>query len=434
MTSSPKNGLRSLLSEWDVDAIGDCLATARGKDEARDLLTEELKTIWMHIFSSLYTVPEPSIRKVVSILIETVPNSLQIQLDENLHTPLQYALRHGVISEELLILMIKSAPEKVMTTRTHMDGQCLLQFAVREAARSQILSLIYNNLPQGTSMPDFDGNSALHYMVSPHAIYYMNHHEWTSCVQFMLHVNVEAAKAINLRGRLPLHLIASYESGAADRIIVQELTQTIYNAFPDAIQIRTLKNETPLSSACYYQNNKNIVQVMFLFKKYAGAVVIQDSAGRVPFQRFRMHRESCYKLIDAFSESREAQSMLGLQKDAHGNNIVHCLATLSDPHFRNDYRGFFLAAFASMMPNLTRSMNEYGQLPLHIRLGSTGRQGFMLDDVVPMVEEYPESAASRDRVSGLYPFMLVAVDDPACLPSTFYLLQMFLSFCSLENI
>jgi hypothetical protein len=147
----------------------------------------------MHIFSSLYQVPEPSIRKVVSILIETVPNSLQIQLDENLHTPLHYALRHGVISEELLILMIKSAPEKVMTARTHMDGQCLLQFAVREAARSHILSLIYNNLPQGTSMPDFDGNSALHYMVSPHAIYYTNHHEWTSCVQCMLHVNVEAA-------------------------------------------------------------------------------------------------------------------------------------------------------------------------------------------------------------------------------------------------
>jgi hypothetical protein len=422
------------------------LNTTRGKEEAGKLAKHETTLLWWTVMG---ITDEAVAIRAMQNLLEATPSSILVVEPISGYTPVHMLVEnHGSNLRQILDQMLLLAPQ-VAQTRTKKSGEYLLHCAARRGVSSQVLRNIYDRFPDAASLKDFNGNLALHHFFDAGRVVRLlndipRQKDNLSCIQFLLDINLDAAKSRDAHDLLLLHAASlsgwfEINPGAA-----LTLLKMVHSAYPDAIQVLMPRSKmSVIGLVCQelsLSEHRGVEHVMFLFEKYPEAAIIRDAEGKMPFQYLETS-SSCAAVTEAFLNSVAMQRTLASLADDKGNNFVHLLSMNLDlggvcskkDEDSDDRAGMirqqFLIfdGFVPIVPHLLHFRNDNGELPLHSCLKQPGHHSKTVRAwaVQSLVHAYPTSAVVPDVQSGLYPFMLAAIDRTCDLASTYFLLQRF---------
>jgi hypothetical protein len=378
------------------------------------------------------------------------------------------------------------------------DGDYMLHYAIQLMRQHRVASgtvrLLFDEYPEAASLQNGQGRTPLHLLFcNAHderaGVGYLNP-STTAIFDLLLSQHPAAAKVADVNGNLPIHLIMIYHRINDDKE-VDHFTKKLVDAFPDSTTMKGSAGLTPLALVCREVSFDVTTEsaLFHLVKKCPQDVLHRDRFGRLPFHYLKStFNEGGYDDVhialdvmfgddgeseDADSEdskskdnecvggeykaakkSKDGESRRGNTSgvksdlkqvflslvDKERNNILHSLVGQKNTkyyltHEHQRMNGILMTKFANWLPQLAARRNMLGQLPLHLRIRSRLSVG-KYEDIIMLVERYPEAALVRDPRTGLYPFMLAAVDSKTRdnFSATFFLLQILLGFQSLETL
>jgi ankyrin repeat protein len=186
--------------------------------------------------------------------------------------------------------------------------------------------------------------------------------------------------------------------------------------------------------------------------RYTYDALLQHQRDNLPVEVSWFHMLAyCSRLLNSSLEAslqvleKDKRDKLYLTTDSNGNTPLHAMcmgryAITSQGGMRYEpvyeSRPSPVGVFLWFQSNsgLLEKRNNAGELPLHVLLKFQDSRRKLADVIsLTTTKDESETFAARDTPTLLYPFMLAAMGDQACLETTFYLLQKFVSVRSLEE-